>query len=455
MVIKRKNIQLIVNALPVLTGVSFFLLTFFTPLVSDDLWYAFITFSGERVASLSDVFVSQHIHYLEWGGRTIAHFFVQLFMFFGEKNIFNLANTIVYCAFILLMQFHITGSLKKINSLLFFVVSAILWLAVPAYGQNFLWLTGSCNYLWTTTFILLFLVPFRKKQDDPNFKLTIPLSLLFFFSGVFAGWSIENSGAAVFFLLIAYFIGKFRHKEKPALFEIIGSIGFLAGFFMLIAAPGNFERASLHSSVATNPFFEIITWTYTATRRLFLNSGFLLVSISILVGYELIFHQKKKVNPFIIYYFIAGLAGIYSMAISPFFPDRACLISIVFFCISSLSLLRQLGLPDLIKRNIPVFFCLFVVYFSFSFLVASKDIIGTYNQMQSRIHYIQDQKEKGMKDLELKMIRAWDTHNTLGKVRNGPIYEISVDTNYTVNVSTSRYFEINSIKGVYPEKGNE
>jgi hypothetical protein len=67
-------------------------------------------------------------------------------------------------------------------------------------GQNFLWLDGSCNYLWTTTIILLFLVPFRKITDNNLYAMNAVSSVLFMFLGALAGISNENSSAAVLFL---------------------------------------------------------------------------------------------------------------------------------------------------------------------------------------------------------------------------------------------------------------
>ena len=34
----------------------------------------------------------------------------------------------------------------------------ILWFNTPAYGQSFIWLTGSANYLWTSVIALLYII---------------------------------------------------------------------------------------------------------------------------------------------------------------------------------------------------------------------------------------------------------------------------------------------------------
>jgi hypothetical protein len=423
--------------------------------MEDDFTYSLIFDTKEHVTSISDIIISQYNHYMSWGGRSIALFFAQLFLSFGEKNIFNVVNTIVYVIFILLMQFHITGSLKKINPILFSTIAILLWFLLPAYGQNLLWLTGSCVYLWTTTFILLFLVPFRKKHDNPNFKLTLPLSILFFFPGILAGWSIENSGAAVLFLLIAYFTVKIVNKDKVALFEIVGCIGFLIGFFLLLSAPGNSIRINnnLELSGAGQDSFiiRLMTRFVLTTVNFIRHNGFLLTSLSVWFGYDIIFHQKRKLNLFTWFYFVAGLAGAYSMILSPFYPGRACFIFIVFLTITVLNLLPQLNwnLPEIIRRNIPILSMFIITLFSFSLIMASRDIAITYIQLQNRYRYIQTQKEKGILDIEVSArVPARDKHNTLFLLNIGGPDDINDQIDSWQNKAVADYFGINSIKSI-------
>jgi hypothetical protein len=452
---KNKIFKYFLNILPILIIVVFFILNHLTPMIADDFSYSFIFGTEERITSISDIIISQYDHYMNWGGRSVALFFAQLFLFIGEQNIFNIVNTIVYCVFILLMQFHITGSLKKINPVLFSVNTALLWFLLPAYGQNCLWLTGSCVYLWTTTFILLFLVPFRKKHDNPNFKLTLPLSILLFFLGILVGWSVENSGAAVLFLLIAYFIMKIVNKDKVALFEVVGSVGFLIGFCLLLSAPGNSIRINQEFGFAAqNSFIIRLMKRFAITTMVFIqNNGFLLTSLSVWFGYDVIFHQKRKLNLFTWFYFVAGLAGAYSMVLSPFFPDRACFVFIVFLTITVLNLLTQLkwNLPEIIKRNIPILSMIVVTFFSFSLIMASRDIAITYIQLQNRYRYIQTQKEKGISDVEVSApIPAWDKHNALSSTISGGPNDIDNQFDSWQNKAIADYFGINSIKGIQP-----
>jgi len=341
--------------LSVCFGLFFFVLNVYTPLIADDFSYSL------RVHSVSDIFILRYNDYFHWGGRWIAHFFAQIWLLVG-KPFFNVANTIVYCFFLFLVQFHITGRYIKQNHGIFLALNIFFWFFTPAWGQNFIWLTGSCNYLWTTTIILFFLVPFRKRHDNPEYKMNIPLSVLFFFVGIFAGWCNENSGAAVLCLLIAYFITKIFRKDKFAFFEILGAVGFLIGFSLLIAAPGNYARAEVFQQnnwgYSNEPLLLMLFYRSVSITKMFIkNHGLLFVSISFFLGFDLIYHQRRKILVFSYFYFLAVLTGTYSMVLSPAFPDRAFLIVIVFLVISLGSILAQMEFQiySVIKRNIAVF----------------------------------------------------------------------------------------------------
>jgi hypothetical protein len=372
---KTNNLNKILIVISICVILLFLLLNIYTPLVSDDYSYSI------GINSVLDILKSQYNSFFNWGGRNPAHFIAQFWLLLG-KPFFNIANTLIYCVFIFLIQFHITGNIKKLSPWLFLVINIFLWLFVPAWGQNFLWLIGSCNYLWTTVLVLLFLVPFRKKYNDSKFSLNLFQSILLFITGILAGWSNENSGAAILFLLIAYFIIKIIRKDQFALFEIIGAIGFLIGFSLLIAAPGNYVRAEVIRELGlgymNDPFLVKYIKRFVVITRIFIkNHGFLLMFISIILGFDHVYHQKRKLPAFSYFYALAGLTSVYSMLLSPVFPDRAFLIVLVFSVITLGNVLVQmkLKLPIIIKRNAGVLIIMVLIPLASSFFDASIAIV--------------------------------------------------------------------------------
>ncbi|MCL2129437.1 MAG: DUF6056 family protein [Treponema sp.] len=422
--------------------ILFFILNFFTPLLADDFGYAI------GITSIKDILKSVHNMYYSWSGRSIANF-VTLFWLLMGKLFFNTANTLVYFLFVLLFQFHIMGTLKKFNPVFFCCLNILLWYFVPAWGQNFLWLTGSCNYLWTATILLLFLVPFRKKIDNPFYKPGIPMSLLSLFMGILAGWTNENSGAAVLFLFILYFILIITGNRKFSLFEILGVTGFIIGFSLLVFAPGNYERIEyIRNADPSNDslIITLIKRLIIITHIFIKNHGFIILGGGALVVFDMLFHQKKKINNYTYSFALAGIAGAYSMLLSPGFPDRAFLIIIIFLGIFLGMILVQLepGIPKIIERNKLLFFILLFLVFLHSFLFTIKSSRETYSIWQQRIQYITAEKEKGNFDIEVRApIPVTDRHVALYGLD-----DIFYDKKIWPNTSIAGYFGLKSIKKI-------
>jgi hypothetical protein len=431
-----------------LPSLIFFMLNYFTPLVGDDYPLSFIWGTTQRISSLSDFFISSQNAYMTYGGRSVAVFLTQIMLFIGEKNVFNIINTIVYNAFILLVIFHSSGTLKNIKPVYFILINIVFWFFVPVWGECFLWLGGTCFYLWTTILILLFLIPYRLKLDNPDYNINNILSILFLFLGVLAGWSIENSGAAVLVLLLFYFIAK--KKEKVSLFEILGFIGFLIGLTFLLAAPGNYARiVRTEVKIYNHEFFiNIIKSFIRCTKKLLTREIYILISLLILFGFDLVIHLKRKLNKFIWCYVIAGFAGIYSMVLSPSFTTRPTFIIVVFFIIVILNLYEQIKgeMPEIIKRNKCVILLLIFIGFGGSLITASQRIWTIRSLWRSRSEYILSQKKAGNVDLELNIL-----FNDQFTDKHGVLYEcpdITKTPDSLLNRTIAAYYGVKTITGI-------
>jgi hypothetical protein len=319
---------------------------------------------------------------------------------------------------------------------------------VPAWGQNFLWIAGSGTYLWTTALILLFLVPFRKKNDNIDYKLNLPLSVLFLFLGLLAGCSTENTGAAVLFLLIAYFTAKIINKNKIALFEILGTLGFLIGFLVLILAPGNYAREGLLHHWGSESFM-VLKRLVGVTLIFGKDLGFMLIATCSILAFDLIRNKKHKLNIFSYFYMLASVVGAYSMLLSPSFPPRSFFIVIIFGGIALGHILSQteIKLPEIIKRNINAVVICSLIAFSFSVLNSSRNFIGVYLEWSNRIKHIEAEKAKGNFDIELRgPIPVWDRHVALHGLR-----DLSHDKEAWPNIDIAKYFGLSSVKKIDDE----
>ena len=129
-----------------------FILNILLPPQSDDLDAYFMANDGIRGGIRS---------YMHWNGR-IGEF---LFMsFVGRFNplLFDFINAIFGTFFIVgifILTFGKFPKDKLDSNILLLII--LLLMAFASFGANFLWGSGSLNYLWGLSFILLFLFSYR------------------------------------------------------------------------------------------------------------------------------------------------------------------------------------------------------------------------------------------------------------------------------------------------------
>ena len=290
------------------------ILNFLTPLLADDYSYG-LNLNGKRISSIIDIFDYQVWHYFNWGGRTIAHTLAQTFLIF-PKAIFNVLNSFIYTVLIYLIYLH--GKLNrkdKEQPYILLLIHLLLWFIIPVFGQSFIWLIGSCNYLWTTVIILYFLWLYRKNSlSEKWYNL-----LLMFILGLLAGWTNENTSAGLITILVfSLIINKVETKKielsKTRLFGIIGT---LAGFIIMICAPGNYIRSAEFKD-DTFIIIKIIKRALDITNNLENVILPLLIVIIILISLKI--YHKKKIEKEAYTFILGGFAAIYAMVLSPTFP---------------------------------------------------------------------------------------------------------------------------------------
>ena len=120
--------------------------------ILDDFSYMLNFANGTRITNPLQIIPSLWDHYLTINGRVLPHVFVQFLLMF-PKWIFNCINAGIFVALTFLVL-NIAEN-KKFSTPMFIAVQVAFWIYVPAYGQIFLWLTGSANYSWAFYISLL------------------------------------------------------------------------------------------------------------------------------------------------------------------------------------------------------------------------------------------------------------------------------------------------------------
>ena len=413
---------------------SMLILNMITPLIMDDYNYAF-GLDG-RLNSISDIINYQTWFYFNWGGRNVAHFIAQLFLM-NNKIVFNIINPLVYTLMVYLIYNIIKGKEKE-HPIYLIAIHLALWFLTPVFGQSFIWLTGASNYLWTTTIILIFINLFIKTSNDKKYS---PIKIiLFFILGIIAGWTNENSSASLVFMLFTYiWITKVVEKKKVKNIHLVGMIGTLIGFIIMIAAPGNYVRSS---GFEDNTFF-IIKWIKRAISITQTAEGYLLYFIiAFIILVSIYLYKKEKIDKKVYIFSVGIIVAMYSMIVSPTFPERSWTIVIIYFTIIIGILLYNIEIQYKLKKFIIVN-CIIIALFLFinSYILTFKDSYHFYNIWQNRIDTIKNGKKKNIKNYE------FESYFTIRKQSAsfglGDLYE---EKNNPINKTYARYFNVKSIK---------
>lgn len=381
------------------------LLNILTPLAVDDFGYLYIHAEDVKVTSISDVIHSQINHYKLWGGRSVVHFIAQTLLLLPPLAI-DILNSLVYLVFVFLIYYHVKGRGK--NSLsLFVLINLVLWLVVPAYGDTILWTTGSANYLWGTTIVLSLLIFYRLYEGNSgSVSMQALRCIVLFPGGILAGWTNENTAAAMLFAIVLFFLYYRSMGWRIPVWGIVGLLGGIIGYVIMILAPGNMVRAG--DAVIVSAFLTVYR-LFDYTHTLFSDYGVL--NLFYLVFLVVFWHFTKVSKSIILketsIYFVVFMAAIYSMLFSPSFPPRAWFGPLTFNIIAVGIIFYNLNYDLKFIRQIRCGMLLIVsIMFMFSFYDAIRDVYGFYKISQEREVLVEEAKAKGLDQCEFERYKA-------------------------------------------------
>lgn len=417
-----------------LIGVGMYILNHYTTLIVDDYGYSFSRITGHRTSGIIDILQSQYRHYFEWGGRVVVHTIAQFFLMY-DKFVFDVANTLAYLAMVLVVYFHAIGKFK-FYPLLLLLINLLFFLCMPAFGQVFLWVVGACNYLWGPLLVFLYLIPYRLQysKSAPVFNNKI-LALLFGMLGIIAGWTNENLGLTLAFVIAVFMFLYWHEHKKVYLWSVCGLIGASIGAIALIIAPGNFVRMDVgHFEI--NIFKNIFKIT-----GLMFNGEFLLLPLSIF--FSLFLFCKKDTDYKIVSVYILGmLASMYVMIGAPYFADRAKLGTLAFCIIACGYLYTQLDFTVMkFKKFISILTVLIIGITVSEYKIARNDIKDYKERNDIKVAHVL--KEKSLGNLNVIIERNYP------RTRYAAPYgleDISKDVKHWTNTGFARYYGVKTVR---------
>lgn len=311
--------------------------------VRDDLWYATNLVTGEPLRNITDIFESQWWHYFNWGGRSITHSLLQLILMCGDMfaNILNMAATFT-------LSFLICKVAGKTNFKYFCIAFFLLIALNTDIKQSMFWQSGSVNYLYSTNWILLFLLVYLRQVKEPEAKKIAGIEYWIAVLGLITGWSNENMGPACFIasvIVVLYFL--YVLKRKPPVWMWIGAITSLIGSVLVILAPGNFVRSETieNGSIGTMLYERFFMMATGGMSYLFLTLLFIILFVLIY------FRTGNKLQPFHVVLMITFVLAYGAMVLSPTFPNRASFGLMVLGIVLIISFIREIEEKESVYRK--------------------------------------------------------------------------------------------------------
>lgn len=428
-------------------------LNFLTPLVADDFEYFF------KTTSFSTILTDEYHQYLTWTGRSVVHIIARVFLLM-PKIVFNFLNPLAYVLVTYLIYKISIFSNKKYLTFRYILISILLWLFIPSYGEVFLWETGAANYLWGSLIILAFLYQYHRtvltNEEMNSKKLSKPL--LLFLLGTLAGWCNENTSGGALLLVIMYMLlTKFLNKKKIPFWMITGAIGNALGLAIMVVAPGNKVRSAYFERSTWSLPRKLITGMGTVLEALEQNAALLLIVATIVIVLSYYFRRNKLNFLISLGYLLAGFATVFVLSLSPAGLNwgRSYYGGILFIIMAII-----ISWPETFKEIRSSVQSVFVILsvllgllFVSQFYRGAIDIYLTYTRTNEGYNYIRHQKSLGnlnqvYPDIIYSPKTAYPGYSTsLSKPR--------VDPNAQINRSLAKYFKIESIRAVSLEEWNK
>lgn len=339
------------------------------PFMMDDNWYSTNLATDRPLTGFMDVLESQVWHFNNWGGRVITHGILQFTLMAGELFC-DIMNTLMT----LLLTWMLCVLAKQKHPFWFLTGFTMLTALNANIKMSMYWQSGTANYVYATTWILVYLWVYLRQVRTPDAP---PLPLVNFWLpmlGLITGWSNENMGPASFVIAVTVmvYLKKGLHRRLP-IWIITGMLTCLSGSCLVILAPGNFVRVSNMDEIglAETLYSRLLSMLCAGTDFLFATA---LLLTMLLCLYTVVL--KEKLQPVHWMLLAHAILSYGAMVLSPHYPDRATFGTMAVCIALMLSLMA-----DIIHRHEkwrkPIFLLTSCLW-CFAMYIVLQEIYNTY-----------------------------------------------------------------------------
>lgn len=405
-----------------------------TALVADDFRYCFSFADGSRMSSLSQLLPSMAAHRHSMNGRVIAHALVQLFLML-PKPVFNAVNALFFAALVRLICRPALGRGEH-NAVLAAAVFGCLWVLQPEFGQVFLWLDGSVNYLWCAVFCLLWLLPWAESfltGKEPSRTAQILLVLASPLVGAYS----ENSSVALIFLSLVFLaLRLFFDKKRVSLWMILAPALALAGFLFLMLAPATAANKAAEMKLP------VLLGNFVETGAFYLRFWPLLLSFALLFFLSVKNGTDLRRRMLAVVYLLGSLAGHFVLTFALYCAGRSTYIGLALLLAANALLVPPLLKTDA-KKLLLALCALCMAVTVWKVYAGVTDILRTDYLLDFNRGLIEEAAANGETDLQVPRPYARTKYSAL----EGLPYLNTEDPTDWPNVYMAKYYGVNSIIG--------
>ena len=437
----------------IILGVAFLMIyayNLLTPYLSDD--YAYMM-EVSKAASLGDLFKQQYVEYMAHNSRVVGQFNLRLSLAVN-KQIFNVVNSGMFIALILLMYHNIRRK-KQHDVFVLLLIITFLWRFAVSFGQTMLWICGACNYLWGSVFILGFLTFYRHFLSYVDkIKHSTLLTMGTFFFGLLAGWCNENtSGGGI--LLVLWFSFLFRQERKRKgqrwlyPFMISGMAGMLCGLLGMVLSPGVRLRTTRMEQSEYTGLVGLLSRIYKTTvtvRELFFTLLIILIVVLVLLVIQKTLKEWKDIyTSESVIFVLAFLATSYVLAFIPTPMDRAFFGAGIFLMIACLQGIVDVNINDVVisgaRYTLVSVLCLWLFFTYTENLV---NLARIYREENERISLIKADYEVGSGIVVIPQFRE-QFRNPYSNAHDS---DLADDKEYWINIFYEVYYDVGNITAI-------
>lgn len=362
---------------------------FFTLYCVDDYGYMYSFETDELLTGFKDIPASMKAHGELINGRLFAHGLVQAFLVL-PKAVFNVINAGMF-TFCIWLIYDICRNEKKSNILLV-AIFCMIWIFTPVFGQVFLWLDGSVNYLWGAVFSLCIVKAYYDALLKKKYFSGIIQKILFVIFSFFVGGYLENISVATIFLSGSFLLLiKFYNKDKLKAEYVASLFALIAGMLFMISRPAEY----LKSARSVDRLYLNLIYIIEKGKMLFVP---ILIFMSLMI-IELSAKKTSNKGKILVaaIFFMGAMSANCVMLITLVYPDRCALIVAIYLIVSCGILYETVDdftFHTLLNCSISALI-LMTIYTGF---YSVKDIVRTYELMKVNNEIIM---ESSGKDVEV------------------------------------------------------